>query len=262
MNKFYKYSGSGNDFILLDQLDEQYKLKVSDVKKWCQRREGIGADGFIILSPSEKYDYELRIWNADGSEAEMCGNAARSSIHHMIYQRKISKDDFQFETMNGLYQGALVKNDTVKVKMTELYDVNSISVEDLGRKNTLYLNTGVPHTVIQVNSVEDINLVSLGRMIRNDVRFTGGTNVDFFEVVSEKEQIVKLRIYERGVEDETLCCGTGVMATALAASRFFDWSGEIKVHTRGGELSALVDKENEEYYFQGPVKFVYQGYLE
>lgn len=262
MDKFYKYSGSGNDFILLDQMDHQSKIKISDVKNWCLRREGIGADGVIILSPSSEYDYELRIWNADGSEAEMCGNAARSSIHHMTYQRKIEKDNFQFETMNGVYEGALVQDDVVKVKMTELYDVDSISVSDLGRKNTLYLNTGVPHTVIQVNSVEDINLVSLGRMIRNDVRFTGGTNVDFFEVVNEKEQRIKLRIYERGVEDETLCCGTGVMASALACAKFFDWSGEIKVHTRGGELSALVDKDNENYFFQGPVKFIYQGSFE
>ena len=261
MYEFFKYSGSGNDFLLFDQMDSQYKIKISQIKDWCQRREGIGADGIIILSPSDKYDYDLRIWNADGSEAEMCGNAARSSIHHMTYHRKIKKDKFQFETMNGLYEGALVDGDVVKVKMTEVYDVDKVSVDDLGRKNALYLNTGVPHTVIQVNSVEDINLISLGRMIRNDVRFTHGTNVDFFEILNEKEKRIKLRIYERGVEDETLCCGTGVMATALACAKFFDWEGEIKVHTKGGELTALVDKENEEYYFQGPVSFVFKGIL-
>lgn len=261
MSEFFKYSGSGNDFILLDQLDEQSKIKISDIKKWCQRREGIGADGVIVLGPSDKYDYDLRIWNADGSEAEMCGNAARSSIHYMTKHRNVNRDPFRFETMNGVYEGSMVSGDIVKVKMTELYDVNAVSVDDFGRKNNLYLNTGVPHTVIQVNSVEDINLLSLGRMIRNDVRFTGGTNVDFFEVLNEKDQIIKLRIYERGVEDETLCCGTGVMATALACSQFFDWKGEIKVHTKGGELTALVDRDKEEYYFQGPVSFVFKGNL-
>lgn len=261
MTKFYKYSGSGNDFILLDQMETSFKVKISDIKNWCQRREGIGADGVIVISPSKDRDYELRIWNADGSEAEMCGNAARSSIHYMAKHRKNIKDLYQFETMNGLYEGSLVDGDVVKVRMTELYDVNKISVDDLGRKGSLYLNTGVPHTVIQVNNVEDVNIQSLGRTIRNDVRFQNGTNVDFFEVMNEKEQRIKLRIYERGVEDETLCCGTGVMATAVACAKFFNWSGEIKVHTRGGELCALVDESLENLYFQGAVSSVFSGDL-
>jgi diaminopimelate epimerase len=261
MTKFYKYSGSGNDFILLDQLETQSKIKVSDVKDWCQRREGIGADGVIVITPSKDFDYEIRIWNADGSEAEMCGNAARSSIHYMATQRKLIKDIYRFETMNGQYEGSIVDGDIVRVKMTELYDLKKLSVDDLGRKNSLYLNTGVPHTVIQVNNVEDINIKGLGSTIRNDVRFQNGTNVDFFEVLSESEQRVKLRIYERGVEDETLCCGTGVMATAVACSQFFGWTGEIKVHTRGGELTSLVDKSLENLYFQGEVKFVFTGEL-
>lgn len=261
MTKFYKYSGSGNDFILIDQLDNQFKVKVSDIKDWCQRRQGIGADGVIVLSPSSDLDYEIRIWNADGSEAEMCGNAARSSIHYMAKHRKLIKDQYQFETMNGQYQGSIVEGDVVRVKMTELYDLRKLSVDDLGRKNSIYLNTGVPHTVIQVNNVEDINIKSLGSTIRYDVRFPGGTNVDFFEVMNEKEQRVKLRIYERGVEDETLCCGTGVMATAVACSQFFGWTGEIKVHTPGGELTSLVDKDLKDLYFQGEVKCVFSGEL-
>jgi diaminopimelate epimerase len=186
----------------------------------------------------------------------MCGNAARSSIHYMAKHRKVEKDLYKFETMNGQYEGSIVEADIVRVKMTELYDLNKVSVDDLGRKNVLYLNTGVPHTVIQVNNVEDVNIKSLGSTIRNDVRFASGTNVDFFEVMNEKEQRIKLRIYERGVEDETLCCGTGVMATAVACAKFFGWTGEIKVHTRGGELTSLVDKELENLYFQGEVHFV------
>lgn len=257
--QFYKYSGSGNDFILFNNLDNSFRPRTSWIRQWCKRREGIGADGVVCVEKSEKYDYSLRIWNADGSEAEMCGNAARSCIHFAHHILGLGKEKYQFETMNGVYEGRPLEGDMVEVKMTELYDVDKINVGDFSTKGALYLNTGVPHAVIQVNNVEDINIHSLGSMVRRDVRFPNGTNVDFFEVVDADKQVIKLRVYERGVEDETLCCGTGVMATAVACKKLLGWSGEITVHVKGGRLRAVVDDKLENLYFQGEVNCVFKG---
>jgi diaminopimelate epimerase len=260
--KFFKYSGSGNDFILINNLEGQYRPRISLIQQWCKRREGVGADGVIFVEKSDSYDYALRIWNADGSEAEMCGNAARSSIHFNHHFLKLEKEKYHFETMNGVYEGRPLGGDLVEVKMTELYDVDKINISDFSTKGALYLNTGVPHAVIQINNVEDINIHSLGKMIRNDVRFPSGTNVDFFEVVDHKKQIIKLRVYERGVEDETLCCGTGVMATAVTCKKLMGWTGEIIVHAKGGKLVAVVDEDLKNLYFQGEVSFIFTGELD
>jgi diaminopimelate epimerase len=257
---FLKYSGSGNDFILIDNRQGNTPITISQVKKWCQRREGIGADGVISINASSQgHDYALRIWNADGSEAEMCGNAARISVHFAYYFARMKQEThFAFDTMNGVYAGDII-GDEVRIRMTELYDVEAINVNDLTSKVAMYCNTGVPHTVIQVSSVEDVNVDTLGRVIRKDVRFPKGTNVDFFEVVDSHEQVIKLRVYERGVEAETLCCGTGIMATAVTCAKKFGWQGEIKVHAKGGLLKAIVDSKLENLYFQGKVELVYQG---
>ena len=258
---FYKYSGSGNDFIFINNMQGDKNIRPSLVASWCHRRDGIGADGVIIIGKSQNYDYTMRIFNADGSMAEMCGNASRCSAHFTKNILGLGKDEYQFETLNGVYLTSLVAENEVKVKMTELYDVDAINVNDLSGKRALYLNTGVPHTVIQVSSVEDVNVLSLGRAIRNDVRFPGGTNVDFFEVIDQDSQTIKLRVYERGVENETLCCGTGIMATAVACAKFFGWSGEVKVHVPGGLLKANVDQDLKELFFQGKIHLVYQGQL-
>ena len=157
--QFYKYSGSGNDFIIFDNRSGEFRIKPSEVIQYCQRREGIGADGVILINSSENTDFEMRIFNADGSEAEMCGNGARCSVHFAFSILKIKKEKhFVFETMNGVYEGEIVHEDTIKIKMTELYDVDAIDINDLSGKNAMYLNTGVPHAVIQVSSVEDVNI--------------------------------------------------------------------------------------------------------
>ena len=261
--EFYKYSGSGNDFIFVDNRLGDLRIKPTQIVAWCKRREGIGADGVIIISESKELDFEMRIFNADGSEAEMCGNGARCSVHFAYNYLKIKNSkSYKFETMNGTYEGEVVGDSEVKVKMTELYDVDSINIKDLSGKRAMYLNTGVPHAVIQVSSAEDVNIKSIGSSIRNDVRFPNGTNVDFFEVVDAKTQTIKLRVYERGVEDETLCCGTGVMATAVSCAKFFNWHGIINVYAKGGFLKAIVDKDLENLYFQGEVQMVFKGHLE
>ncbi len=261
--EFYKYSGSGNDFIFIDNREGKFRIKPSQIATWCKRREGIGADGVITIGASKEHDFEMRIFNADGSEAEMCGNGARCSVHFAYNFLKIKSDKaFTFETMNGIYTGEVVGANEVKVKMTELYDVDSINIKDLSGKRAMYLNTGVPHAVIQVASAEDVNIKNIGSAIRNDVRFPNGTNVDFFEVIDEKSQTIKLRVYERGVEDETLCCGTGVMATAVSCAKFFNWEGTINVYAKGGFLKAIVDKDFKDLYFQGEVHMIYKGSLD
>ncbi len=263
MMDFYKYSGSGNDFIFIDNRELNWRVKPRVVESWCKRREGVGADGVIVIDASEKYDFAMRIFNADGSEAEMCGNGARCSVHFAYHVLKIKEEKkFQFETMNGVYSGEVVNDDEIRVKMTELYDVDSINIQDFAHKNAMYLNTGVPHAVVQVSNAEDINVKSMGALIRSDVRFKSGTNVDFFELVDSESQTIKLRVYERGVEDETLCCGTGVMATAVACSKFFGWTGEINVYAKGGKLKAIVDSNFEDLHFQGEVKLIYKGQVE
>jgi diaminopimelate epimerase len=160
--------------------------------------------------------------------------------------------------MNGLYEGEVI-GEEVRIKMTELYDVDSVDVSDLSTKAALYLNTGVPHTVLQVNNVDEINIEELGSAIRYDKRFTTGTNVGFFEIVSAETQSIKLRVFERGVEAETLCCGTGIMAAAVTCSKKLGWIGEIKVSARGGELKAIVDEKLENLFFQGSVQAIYTG---
>jgi diaminopimelate epimerase len=258
--QFYKYSGSGNDFIIFDNRTDGLRIKPSKIAEICKRREGIGADGVLLIGASKDYDFEMRIFNADGSEAEMCGNGARCIVHFAYHTLKIKNEKtFNFETMNGVYSGSVEDNNEVKIQMTELYGVDSININDLSGKRALYLNTGVPHAVIQVSSVEDVKVDAVGSAIRYDVRFPNGTNVDFFEVVDHENQIIKLRVYERGVEGETLCCGTGVMATAVSCAKFFNWQGEIKVYAKGGLLKAIVDQDLKHLYFQGEVKQLFKG---
>ncbi len=260
--KFYKYSGSGNDFIFLNGFESDVHPSSTEIIKWCDRRQGIGADGVVIISKSRQQDYKLRIYNSDGSEAEMCGNASRCSIHFANEVLEIKKESFQFETMNGFYSGKVVSQGEVQIKMTELFDINSIDITDFGRMSTLYVNTGVPHAVIEVGNLDEIKFEKIAPIIRGDKRFgVAGTNVDFFEVLDEKKQKVKLRVFERGVEDETLCCGTGVMATAVCCARFYGWTGEIHVETAGGKLTAIVDEDFKNLYFQGRVELVFEGEL-
>jgi diaminopimelate epimerase len=257
--QFSKYSASGNDFVLIDNRFYQWNPSIEEIKKLCSRRTGIGADGLVLVNHSEKATIKMSIFNADGSEAEMCGNAARS-VTHFCHERLAIQQNAQYfiETMNGIYQGHYTE-DSVKVKMTELHDLGAVDLSDLTFDKSLYLNTGVPHSVLMVDDVDNLDIMGLGRRLRLDDRFKNGTNVDFFQVINEKEQRIKLRVYERGVEAETLCCGTGVMATAIACHHFFGWVGEVKVETLGGNLTASIDKSMQELYFAGPVSFVFDG---
>lgn len=255
--KFHKFSGTGNDFILLDQISENFNFDQVQIQNWCHRRNGVGADGVLVLRPSSEHAFKMEIYNADGSQAEMCGNGARCCLYYLKNVKNYSDALITFETLNGIYEGR-VEGANVQLKMTELYDEEKYDVSDLGNGHCYYLNTGVPHTVIQVSSLNDVNVQALGKVVRFDKRFDGGTNVDFFEITDEKQQKVKVRVYERGVEGETLCCGTGVMAVAMTCHRKLGWTGEIKVQTAGGDVSAII---KDDLFYQGEVSHVFQGEL-
>jgi diaminopimelate epimerase len=201
-------------------------------------------------------DFSVRIINCDGSEALMCGNAARIAV---AYESSLtSLTQFKFETLNSIYSGEFINNESI-IYMSELFDVDKYDISDLGVLGGLYLNTGVPHTVIETKNIEAMDLVKEGQKIRYDERFDGGTNVCFFEVIKKNE--IKFRVYERGIEGETHCCGTGVIATAITCKKIFNWSGEILVHCLGGEVHALIENNYKDLVYRGKVDLCFRGQL-
>lgn len=251
--KFYKYSATGNDFILIDNR-KGIPFSNLQAREFCHRKFGIGADGLILLGFSKSSDFSMTIFNADGSVAEMCGNGARAICHFAHHVLKLkTKPEYTFETMNGIYQ-AIVVDRLVKLKMVEKYDENKYEVDtNIGNRH-FYINTGVPHFVIEVENVSMIDVEKIAPAIRNHQNFPNGTNVDFFDF---KNETCHLRTFERGVESETLACGTGVVATAYAIQKFYNVQDKVKVIVGGGELE--VEFINHETWFSGNVELVYAG---
>ncbi|MFH1519201.1 MAG: diaminopimelate epimerase [Candidatus Omnitrophota bacterium] len=219
--KFYKLQASGNDFILLDKLRAKAKSSLVSyqkfARKYCCRCLGIGADGVLAIEPSLKADFKLRIFNADGSEAEMCGNGARS-VGFWAYQIQ-GRRSINFETKAGIIEAKVVGSGralTVKVKTSTPSDLAmDLLLKTLGRKLRVnFINTGVPHTVIFVEGLDKINVERIGRAVRFHRQFQpAGTNVNFVEL--RRNNSLAVRTYERGVEAETLACGTGAIASAI-----------------------------------------------
>lgn len=253
-------NSSGNDFILIDNRGRVFAPSPSVVKKICARRTGVGADGILLLEKSAGQDFKMRIINADGSEAEMCGNGA-GCIAKFAYSLGICKEETIFETLAGPIW-AQIKEDQVKLKMRDPFDLNLR--QDLDGGEIHFVNTGVPHTVIIGDDIEKIDVVNLGRQIRHHPRFQpAGTNVNFIRVLDKGS--IKIRTYERGVEDETLACGTGSVAGAIISSLLGFTQSPIFVKTRSGEIKTvyfdLVGQEIKDVYLEGKVNFVYEGGL-
>lgn len=253
--QFIKYSGHGNDFILIDKRVENIQFTPNLAKAICSRHFGVGGDGVILIDHAKgDHDFSMRIWNTDGSVADMCGNAARVSV---AYNHKITgKNEFSFETLNSIYQGQFKNNESI-IKMSEVFDVDAIDISDIAHLGGMYLNTGVPHTVIQVKEIESLDFMARGLAIRHDQRFDGGTNVCFFEVVDSHE--IKFRVFERGIEGETKCCGTGIVATAITCKELFNWTGELLVHCLGGEVKVNLNDDLSEIFYSGSVKLCFEG---
>ncbi|MBM4340574.1 MAG: diaminopimelate epimerase [Deltaproteobacteria bacterium] len=259
-----KMSGSGNDFILIDHrkpLIENNRMK-EFARKVCQRRISVGADGLIFIENSEKADFKWQFFNADGSVAEMCGNGGRCAAR-FANLKGITGPTFTFETLAGILS-AQVDGKRVKLQMTQPHSLKldeSIHID--GKKETLSsINTGVPHAVKFVEDIETVDVFHLGRSIRNHSHFApAGTNANFVRM--EKNSQLSMRTYERGVEDETLACGTGAVASALIAAFKGMVKTPVSVQTRGGELLTvhfeIEGKEVKRVFFEGDVHIIYEA---
>ncbi len=262
---FTKMSGSGNDFIMMDGMDGSLSWVDSPwVKGICRRALSVGADGVIILEKDDTYDFAWRFFNSDGSIAEMCGNGGRCAAR-FAYEKGIAGSPMTFATLAGPIR-AEVYGKRVKVELTppRLYQ-EAVSVEVDGQVYTLfYINTGVPHVVLEVEDVKEFPLVEVGRKIRYHEKFSpAGTNVNAVQVLDD--HTLKVRTYERGVEDETLACGTGSVASALMASMKKDMRPPVMIHAASGEV-LTVSWEGDvgnwvPVYFEGEVRFIYEGRL-
>lgn len=262
--EFYKYSASGNDFIIIDNRDRV--IKERDIKefavKLCDRKKGIGGDGLLLLERSRRADFKMRIINSDGSEAEMCGNGARCVAHFAVL-KDIATKKMRFETLAGIID-AVVKNTEVKVKLTQPHSLDkNIKIKYKQKNLSLhYINTGVPHTVIFVKNLEKVNVKEIGRYIRFHSRFSpAGANVNFVRVFDKHH--IAIRTYERGVEDETLACGTGATASAIISAIVKNTEAPVVVFTKGGEKLIIYFKFKDEIisevFLEGKIYPIFAG---
>ncbi|MCK4810237.1 MAG: diaminopimelate epimerase [Candidatus Omnitrophica bacterium] len=312
--EFYKLQASGNDFVLIDTRYSILDAKVNYKKLaqgYCKRKLGIGGDGLLIIGPSKVSDFKMRIFNPDGSEAEMCGNGARCVAFYSVgNQKREARNRVKFETKAGVIeaevrgqraegrgqriderretkdegrqrleirkQKAGERNwEEIRVKITDPFDLKlNLPLKVLGRRIKVnFINTGVPHAVIFVEGLDMIDVENIGRAIRFHKRFfPAGTNVNFVEFLKDKR--IKLRTYERGVEAETLACGTGVVASAVIANyRLFQEGKQItgcrvktKVETRSKEvLNVCFNREGNkisDVWLEGKAYLVYKGEIE
>jgi diaminopimelate epimerase len=254
---FYKYHGTGNDFILVDNRSMKWQPTTDDILFLCDRHFGIGADGLILLSEQEGFDFGMTYYNSDGKESTMCGNGGRcmtAFAHHL----GLITVEAHFGAIDGahiskiLETGKDIKRISLKMK--------DVQVDEIAADH-LYLNTGSPHYVTFVKNVEGMDIVTQAQKIRYSERFTEeGTNVNFVEI---RKNNLFVRTYERGVEDETLSCGTGVTASALAtAIRCPENPGYFNILTKGGELTVRFHQDKNTFtdvWLEGPAQFVFQG---
>lgn len=254
--EFYKYHGTGNDFIILDNRTNQYEgLSELEIKSMCHRRFGIGADGLMMLCIEEGYDFRMKYYNADGKEGSMCGNGGRCLVK-FAYDMGIKKDTYHFIAVDGPHDALIKTNGLIGLKMQ---DVNSIQLND----TDVILNTGSPHFIRFVDNIKTLDVFTEGRTIRNsDVYKEHGINVNFVE---KQKDLIKLRTYERGVEDETLSCGTGATAAAIAYATQLGVN-KVPIEVQGGllevEFNRLSENECNEIWLTGPAKYVFRGTID
>ncbi|HRN56457.1 MAG TPA: diaminopimelate epimerase [Agriterribacter sp.] len=252
---FYKYQGTGNDFIILDNRDNTYaSLTAAQVSFLCHRRFGIGADGLMLLNKHNDYDFEMVYYNADGKEGSMCGNGGRCLVQ-FAFDSGIKKTTYHFIATDGPHEAEIDVQGIIRLKMKDVQ-------ETADRKDHYILNTGSPHYVQFVEDLRKINVTEEGKKIRYSDDFAAeGINVNFVEALDDHSIFV--RTYERGVENETLSCGTGVTAAALVSAHHENSFNEIAVETRGGKLSVEFNLSGEKHYSNiwlcGPAEFVFKG---
>lgn len=251
---FQKYQGTGNDFIIIDNREKQYdRLTSNHIQFLCDRHFGIGADGLMLFNNADSYDFEMKYYNADGNESTMCGNGGRCIVQFAYTHNIISKKT-HFLAIDGEHEAIIENENWVKLKMKDVSDV-------IKKNNDCIIDTGSPHYIKQVQHINDINVVDEGRKIRYSEAFKeNGINVNFVEIKDNKNIFV--RTYERGVENETLSCGTGVVASALISAHTIGVN-QINIETLGGNLTVEYNKIDnthfKEIWLCGPATMVFAG---
>jgi diaminopimelate epimerase len=250
---FNKYQGTGNDFIIIDNRNSIFNPDNSAlIKKLCDRRFGIGADGLILINNKPGFDFEMVYFNADGFIGTMCGNGGRCTADFAL-KSGIAEKKLRFSAADGIHY-AESQGEWIRLKMNDVNEIRSVA-------GNYFINTGSPHYIIFTNELSNFDVFNEGRKIRQSKDFQpGGTNVNFVEPESNG---IFVRTFERGVEDETLSCGTGVTASAIASvlSGHFV-SSPVNVRTRGGNLNVEFDVNGtqiSEIWLSGPATFVYEG---
>ncbi|MDI6782669.1 MAG: diaminopimelate epimerase [bacterium] len=288
---FSKFSGAGNDFIMIDNREQRItrdgiqvtgyavqpkKLDLETfIIKVCKRGLSVGADGVILVEKSEVADFKMRYFNADGSEADTCGNGARCTAR-FAYLKGIALRKMRFETRAGIYDAEITEQDTIKVKMSDPGQptLNILVAIKAGTLKTHFINTGVPHVVVFVSDIiemqkrptilSDLDVFNLGRELRYHPEFQlAGTNVNFVKI--ENKQTLRIRTYERGVENETLACGTGSIASTIVAYRLGKMVSPVAVQTQGGSILKIYFEVSADkitnVYLEGDARFIYEGIL-
>jgi diaminopimelate epimerase len=266
---FYKYQATGNDFVIIDNRSGQYSFSESQVRQICHRKFGIGADGLMLIEKHPTLDFNLVYYNSDGSQS-LCGNGSRAAVS-MAAKLGMVNGKAKFNAYDGTHEADLAPNGIVRLKMHNVENVQQHSQD-------FFINTGSPHFIRFIDTIENYPVYDEGKTIRySDSYKPGGTNVNFVEL--KPENSIFVRTYERGVENETLSCGTGVTAAALAAS-FKGYASPVKIKTMGGNLSVefksghsghnsgISDRQNgqrgtfTDIFLVGPAKLVFEGDLE
>ncbi|MCS7150800.1 MAG: diaminopimelate epimerase [Endomicrobia bacterium] len=270
---FAKFVAAGNDFVIINNFDKKISSKKYPelARKLCQQKFAIGADGFLVIEPSLRKDCEFKMvyYNSDGSFATMCGNGARC-IAFYAYELELCEEIVNFETAVGVVNCMIKKNNIVSLKLPEpkLWKINiNINLTNGKELNADFINTGVPHTVIFVDDLDKVDVYNIGKEIRNHKMFIpDGTNVDFVKVKDQHSLYV--RTYERGIEGETLSCGTGVVASAIISALRNFVKPPVKCFTRSGEVLTIRFTVNppedmispvSNLYLEGKVRHVFDG---
>ncbi len=254
---FFKYQGAGNDFVMIDNRNLAFNGSEQQLfEQLCDRRFGIGADGLILLQNLEGFDFEMKYYNADGRESTMCGNGGRCVVM-FANQLGIVEGSTHFLAIDGPHDARILEDGNVSLQMGNVAAINRDGEDYV-------LNTGSPHYVQQVPEAKAVNVYENGKAVRNSSSYKAeGINVNFVEIVSGDQ--LKVRTYERGVEDETYACGTGVTASAIAASQMQglpDGEYHYNIETLGGQLSVsydLLGGKATNVWLTGPAKLVFSG---
>lgn len=247
--EFHKYQAAGNDFVIIDNRNGQFKATPGNIKRICDRRFGVGADGLILIENDGTAEYSVVYYNPDGSQS-LCGNGCRAAVR-FAQSLKLAAGDTAFEAFDGTHRAQILE-DTIKLEMADVQFGREVA-------DGIFLDTGSPHYVLFVDDVEQTDVMGIGRKWRYSEEFEDGANVNFVEIIDDSN--IKVRTYERGVENETLSCGTGVTAAALACSSK-KMNSPIAIEARGGNLrvgfSVGVDKF-EDVWLEGPAEHVFSG---